>query len=169
MNLYVMRHGIAVAAPGPGIRSDQERPLSPKGLKRMRRAANGILALKLSFDRILTSPLLRAQQTAQVIAEVFHAEDRIAEIPELAPEGSVQKLLSSLAAYRGAKCLLLVGHQPLLGHTALFLLSGGNGVEMDLKKGGICCIEVDDLPPKKAVLRWLLTPKQLRLLGAAEG
>lgn len=165
MNLYFMRHGIAVAAPGPGIHSDRERPLSPKGAKRLRRAAKGLLALKLSFDRILTSPLLRAQQTAQVIAEVFHAEDRIAEIPELAPESSIQELLSSLAAYRESKRLLFVGHQPLLGEIASFLLSGEKGLEMDFKKGGICCIEVDSLPPKKAVLRWLLTPKQLRLLG----
>lgn len=169
MDLYLMRHGIAVPAPGPGIHSDRERSLSSKGTKRLRKAAKGLLALRLSFDRILTSPLLRAQQTAKIVAEVLNTENRIEEIAELAPEGSVQKLLSSLAAYRGAKRILLVGHQPLLGETALLLLSGGNGAEVDLKKGGICCIEADDLPPKKAVLRWLLTPRQLRLLGTAEG
>jgi len=165
MNLYFMRHGIAVPRDAHEIHTDRERPLSPKGLKKMRRAAEGLLTLKLSFDRILTSPLLRAQQTAQVVAEVFNTEDRIEEIPELAPESSIQKLLSSLAAYRESKRLLFVGHQPLLGEIASFLLSGEKGLEMDFKKGGICCIEVDSLPPKKALFRWLLTPKQLRLLG----
>lgn len=165
MDLYLMRHGIAVQGNTPEVSSDRERPLTPKGAKRMRKAAEGLRNLKLTFDRILTSPLLRAQQTAQVVAEVLDIENRVEQVPELAPEGSVQNLLSSLAAYKEKKRILLVGHEPLLGETVAFLLSKGKAAEVRFKKGGLCCMEVDDLPPRKAILHWMLTPRQLRLLA----
>lgn len=165
MELYLMRHGIAVAEDIPGIAADADRPLSPKGIKRTRKAAKGLLALKLSFDRILTSPLARAQQTARIVAEAFRMEEQVQEIPELAPGGSVQKLLSSLATYKADRKILIVGHQPLLGELASFLLSGAEKMEIRLKKGGLCCLEVADLQTDKPVtLHWLLTPRQLRSL-----
>lgn len=168
MDLYFMRHGIAVSRTAPGIHSDRERALTPKGIKRMRKAAKGLLALAIPFGRILTSPLKRAQQTAHIIAEVLHMEERLEEIQELAPDRSVQDLLSSLATYRGKDHLLLIGHEPLLSETVSFLLSGGKSVGIHLKKGGVCRIEVGDLPPKKAAfLHCMLTPKQLRLLAGS--
>ncbi len=167
MNLYFMRHGITVARGDAGIPSDdRERALTPKGIKRMHKAAKGLLSLSLSFDRILTSPLERARRTAQIVAEALHMEDRLEEIQEFSPDRSVQDLLSGLATYSGDKNILLVGHEPLLSRTVSFLLSGTRGAEIRLKKGGLCCLEVDDLPPKGgAVLHWALTPKQLRLLA----
>lgn len=167
MNLYFMRHGIAVDRAGGGAKSDDSaRALTPKGIKRMQKAAKGLLSLSVPFDRILTSPFERARQTAQIVAEALHMQDRLEEIQELRTDQSVQDLLSGLAAYTGAKNILLVGHEPLLSRTVSYLLSGHAGAEIRLKKGGLCCLEVDGVPPKKsAVLHWALTPKQLRMLA----
>lgn len=166
MDLYFMRHGIAVAGSDPGIRADRERALTQKGIKRIRKSAKGLLALGIPFDRILTSSLKRARQTADLVVEALKMEDRLEEVQELSPDGSVQALLSRLGAFQGKKHLLLVGHEPLLSETVSFLISGGGKTEMRLKKGSLCCVAVDNPPAKKgATLRWLLTPRQLRLLA----
>ena len=168
MHLYFMRHGIAVTRTSPGIHSDPERALTRKGIKRMRKAAKGLLALSIPFDRILTSPLKRARETAQLVAKVLNVADRLEEIQELTPDRSVQDLLSSLTTYRKEQHILIVGHEPLLSDTVSFLLSRGKNMGIHLKKGGLCGIEVDDLPAQKAAfLHWMLTPKQLRLLSGS--
>src|SRR5262245_2985211 len=81
MNLYLMRHGIAVTADQPGVESDGERALTPKGIKRMRRAVRGLRRLGISFDAILTSPLVRARQTAEIVADTHGMDDHLEEIP----------------------------------------------------------------------------------------
>jgi phosphohistidine phosphatase len=167
MNLYFMRHGIAVDRAESGQRSaDRNRQLTPKGIKRINKAAKGLVALSLSFDRILTSPFERARQTAKIVAQTLEIADRLEEIPQLGADQSIQELLSGLAGYATDKEILLVGHEPLLSKTVSFLLAGTVGAEIRLKKGGLCCLEVDGVPAKKrAVLHWALTPKQLRLLA----
>ncbi len=168
MNLYLLRHGIAVARDEPGNETDGERPLTVKGVKRMRKAARGLRRAGISFDAILTSPLLRARQTAEIVAQALGLENQIEEISGLAPESSVDHLIFGLTRFQNREHLLLVGHEPLLSDTWSFLLAGKNGVDLifDLKKGGICRIEIDNLPPSKpGTLHWFLAPKQLRLLG----
>lgn len=167
MNLYFMRHGIAVDLADSGAGSgDRERQLTPKGIKRMNKAATGLFTLSLSFDRILTSPFERARQTAQIVAQTLRLEDRLEEFDQLCSDQSVQDLLSGLSVYSGEKEILLIGHEPLLSRTVSFLLSGKAGAEIRLKKGGLCCLEVDGVPAKEnAVLHWALTPKQLRLMA----
>jgi phosphohistidine phosphatase len=167
MNLYLMRHGIAVAADQPEVESDSERPLTPKGVKRMRRAANGLRRLGISFDTILTSPLVRARQTAEIVAETLGLEGRLEEISELAPEISVNHLIEGLTRFHDREDLLLVGHNPLLIRAFSFFISGKENLKIELKKGGLGCIETDSLPPSApGTLHWFLTPKQLRRLGA---
>ena len=168
MNLYLLRHGIAAAGDEPGIESDHERPLTPKGVKRMRKAAKGLRRLGIEFDAILTSPLIRARQTAEIVAEALSLQSELQEISALAPESSVDNLLLGLTRFQTREDLLLVGHQPLLGQIAAFLLRGKDKshFDMPLKKGGLCRIEIDSIPPSKpGTLHWLLAPKQLRLLG----
>ena len=167
MNLYFMRHGIAAdRAEGGASSGDRGRPLTSKGVKRMYKAANGLVALSLSFDRILTSPLERARQTAKIVAQTLQLENQLAEIDQLCPDQSVKDLLSGLVAYSGARKILLIGHEPLLSSTVSHLLSGKAGAAVQFKQGGLCCLEVDGMPPQKsAVLHWALTPKQLRLLA----
>jgi phosphohistidine phosphatase len=168
MNLYLMRHGIAVAADDPSVSHDNERPLTNKGVKRMRRAARGLRRLEIKFDGILTSPLLRARQTADIVAAVLGMESRLEEITELAPESSVQHLIFGLTRYQDRDHLLLVGHQPLLGQTLASLIDPSRGakLEFDLRKGSLCRVEIDGLPADKpGMLHWLMTAKQLRLLA----
>lgn len=123
MNLYLMRHAIAVAGDEPGVGTDGERPLSPKGIKRMRKAVRGLKRLEITFDALLTSPLLRARQTADIVAGAIGLNDRVEEISGLAPEGSVDKLIFGLARFRGREHVMLVGHEPLLSQTIAFLLA----------------------------------------------
>jgi phosphohistidine phosphatase len=168
MNLYLMRHAIAVAGDEPGVETDGERPLSARGIKRMRKAARGLKRLEVTFDALLTSPLLRARQTADIVAQAIGLNDRVEEISGLAPESSVDNLIFGLARFRGREHVLLVGHEPLLSQTIAFLLTGKKNEtsNIGLKRGALCRIEVDGLPPDKpGTLHWLLAPKQLRLLG----
>jgi len=168
MNLYLMRHGIALAADDPAVIDDNQRPLTAKGVKRMRRAARGLRRLGIDFDAILTSPLLRARQTADIVAATLGMETRLEEISGLAPESSVEHLLFGLTRYQDRDHLLLVGHQPLLGQTLAGLIDPGRGSKLafDLGKGSLCRVEIDGLPAAKpGTLHWLLTAKQLRLLA----
>lgn len=169
MNLYLMRHGIAVAAADDmGVIQDQERSLTRKGIKRIRRAARGLRRLEIEFDGILTSPLLRARQTTDIVAAALDLESRLEEIAELAPEGSVEHLIICLTRYQDRNHLLLVGHQPLLGQTLASLIDPrpGTKLEFELGKGSLCRVEIDRLPlDKPGVLHWLMTAKQLRLLA----
>jgi phosphohistidine phosphatase len=168
MNLYLMRHAIAVVADEPGVDTDGERPLSPKGIKRIRRAVQGLKRLEVPFDGLLSSPVIRARQTADIVAEYLGLEGQVEEISGLAPESSVDNLILGLTRFRNREHLLLVGHEPLLSQTISYLVTGkkNESLSFELKKGGLCRIEIDGLPPEKpAALHWLLAPKQLRLLG----
>ena len=169
MNLYLMRHGIAVEADEPAVTRDSERPLTPKGVKRLRRATRGIRRLDIVFDGILTSPVLRARQTAEIVATALDLKSILEEVSGLAPESTVEHLLFGLERYQDRKHILMVGHEPLLSKTISSLLCGsrGHGMKIDLRKGSLCRIEIDGLPPSSpAILHWHLAPKQLRLLGA---
>ncbi|NIO07989.1 MAG: phosphohistidine phosphatase SixA [Deltaproteobacteria bacterium] len=166
MNLFMMRHGIAVERGAPGVKTDRDRQLTAKGVKHVRQEAEGLLALRLSFDRILTSPFPRSSETARIVAEILGIKNnRLAKLAALAPGGTVTELMRSIRPYSKNTRLLLVGHEPLLSETISYLLNGTEEMELRLKKGGICRIEVEGLPSKGAVLHWLLTPKQLRLLA----
>jgi phosphohistidine phosphatase len=167
MKLYFMRHGIAAARAEKGVGSDdRQRTLTAKGIKRTRKAAAGLVTLSVPFDRIVTSPLERARQTAQIVAEALKMQNRLEEIEELAPDRSVQELLRGLRSETRLEHILLVGHEPLLSATVSFLLCGSERAEIRIKKCGLCCLEVDGIPPKaSAILHWALTPKQLRLLA----
>jgi phosphohistidine phosphatase len=169
MNVYLMRHGIAVAADAAGVSSDSERPLTPKGVKRLRRAARGLARLNIAFSSILTSPVLRARQTAEIVAQSLGLEAKLEEVSGLAPEGSVEHLILGLTRFHDQEDVLVVGHEPLLSDAASFLLLGKNKsrLNMRFRKGGLCCIEIDDLPPTNpGLLHWHLTAKQLRLLSS---
>ena len=168
MNLYLLRHGIAVAKDDPAFESDSERPLTKKGIKKFRKAARAIERLAVSFDAILSSPLVRARQTADIVAEILGQESAVDQIPALAPGSSPDQLLSELSRLEGKDDLMLVGHEPFLGKLAGFLLTRKNDsdVRIPLRKGGICRIEIDAVPPTQAgTMHWLLTPKQLRLIA----
>ena len=163
IELYFFRHGIAVDRDDPSVASDQDRPLTEEGMRKTRAAAAGLKRMQITFDNILTSPWLRASETADILAEVLGIAAQ--ELPELAGNCSVDALLKALG-HKPAQHMLLVGHEPLLGNTAGRLLCGSADFRIDLKKSGVCAVQVDALPPRApAALLWLLTSKQLRMIG----
>jgi phosphohistidine phosphatase len=168
MDLYLLRHGIAVR--DEGLTTDADRPLTEKGVKRMRKAARGLRRLGMKFEAILTSPLARAQQTARIVAEALGQEPQLSIAGALRPDRSADDLLASLREYENCQSVLLVGHEPLLGETASRLLGTkkASNISIALKKGGLVGIEIDSLPPRNSgTLHILLPPKVLRRLGAS--
>ncbi len=172
IELYLMRHGIAADLGEGGVLKDADRPLTQEGRARMLQAAAGLRELGLKFNVILTSPLLRCRQTAEAVAEVLDLQHKVKIMNSLAPgqafiegEGKHAEIFLELGAYQFDKALL-VGHMPDLAELASFLLTGNRNLNVEFKKGTVCAIEVSSLPPRgPGLLRWMLTPKQMRLLG----
>ncbi len=172
IELYLMRHGIAADLGEAGVIKDADRPLTQEGRVRMKLAAEGLRELGLKFNLILTSPLLRARQTAEVVAEVLELQHKVKIIESLAPgkafiesEGRNAEIFLELGAFQFDRALL-VGHMPDMAELASFLLSGNRNLNIEFKKGSVCAIEVSSLPPRgPGLLRWMLTPKQMRLFG----
>lgn len=169
MKLYIMRHGIA--SPEAEAGDDFHRPLTDKGAARVRKAAKGMRRLGLAFDALLSSPLVRARQTADIVAGLLHHEPGVEELPSLAPGTSIEKLIEDMARFQDRSGVLLVGHEPGLSSTVALLIGGkGRSVNLDIKKAALCRIDIDlPLRPGSGTLRWLLAPKQLRWLGELPG
>ena len=167
MNLYLLRHGIAVEPGTAGYELDSERPLTPKGKNRLRTTARAMNKLDLSFDLILSSPLLRAKQTAQIIAKQLKLRKRLELSDDLSPGGDPRSLIQQLNRVRpDPKNVLLVGHEPYLGSLIALLTAGNTSLEIDFKKGGLCKLEAEPLfYGRCARLAWLLTPRQMEMLA----
>jgi phosphohistidine phosphatase len=167
MNLFILRHGIAVEPGTPGFDNDAGRPLIPKGERRLRAAAAAMRKLDLSFDMILSSPLLRAKQTAEIVAGELKSKKRLQYSDALAPGGSVKDLTRQLNEWRPApENVLLVGHEPSLSRLIALLVSGGEDAAIEMKKGGLCKLEADNPRAGRcAKLAWLLTPSQMELMA----
>lgn len=159
-----MRHAPAEArAPHS---SDQSRALSPEGVDKCRRIAAGMKALKLVFDVVLSSPLLRARQTAEIVCERLSEKPSLKIVKELSPGADPNRVIQMLSTeYRNSASLLLVGHKPDLGELASVLLVSTKAAAIHFKKGSICKLT---LPPpvfeRNAILEWLLTPGHLTRL-----
>jgi len=166
MNLYLLRHGVAVE-PGTPAYKESERPLTPKGERKLRKIAAAMEAMELSFDLILSSPYVRARQTAEIVAGVMGARKQLECSDTLTPSGSTAKLIEFLKHRQPVPDeVLLVGHEPFLSELISFLVSGDPGFEVVMKKGGLCKLSAESLQHGRcASLEWLLTPKQMALMG----
>ena len=168
MNLYLLRHGIAVETGTPGFENDSDRPLIPKGERRLRSAAAAMKKLELSFDLILSSPFVRARQTAEIVAGELKLKKRIEFFDGLLPGGNPRALIHALNELKPApENVLLVGHEPYLSWLISLLVSGGaDAAAIEMKKGGLCKLEVGELRLGQcARLAWLLTPSQMELMA----
>lgn len=166
MNLYLLRHGIAVERGTPGYAKDADRPLTPEGERKLRLIAKAMQALELSFDRILSSPYLRARQTTEVVAKSLDLCRKLDFSDSLVPDGSTQKLVAVLNRLRPApEDVLLVGHEPYLSGLISLLVAGQESCSVVLKKGGLCKLTTESLKHGRcAALEWLLTPRQMALM-----
>jgi phosphohistidine phosphatase len=167
MQLLVIRHGTAenpatVAATGE---DDAARPLSKEGKRMMKRVAAGLAELVDSLDVIGASPLVRAQQTAQIVAKAYN-DLPIATVNALLPETEPSALVPWLQQYPTDNVVAIVGHEPHLGILVTWLMSGLKTSRVALKKGSACLLEFSDtVAGGSATLHWLLTPSELRRIG----
>jgi phosphohistidine phosphatase len=160
--LYLIRHGIAEER-GEAWPDDTKRPLTERGIARLKKEARGLVNLGVAFDVILTSPLVRARQTADAVASVFDPRAPIVAVESLAPGGTYQAVLTDLEKQARRSSIALVGHEPGIGELAARL--AGSRHPLEFKKGSVCRIDLESLPPAgPGALRWFLTPRILRSL-----
>ena len=167
MDLYILRHGIAVDRGNPEyVQDDSKRPLTRKGIRRMIRAARGMKRLGMDFDLILTSPYVRAKRTAEIVADALGGETTLEAFQPLAAETPPEQAIRQIARRtEGLGSVLLVGHEPQLSAMGSLLLSGSPDLALELRKGGLFKLEAEQIQAGTAVLDWWLTPRQLRRLG----
>jgi phosphohistidine phosphatase len=162
MELYILRHGIAVERGTPGYKKDSDRPLTPEGEEKMRQIADAMRGMDLKFDVILSSPYTRAEQTAHIVAGEL--DEEVSYSDYLVPGGNALELIAEINDERPQR-VLLVGHEPDLSSLISVLITGGSSASIELKKGGLCKMTTEKLVfGQCATLNWLLTPKQLRAL-----
>lgn len=157
MKLYLLRHGIA-ADREAWDGDDAQRPLTSQGRKCMQREAKGMQDLGVVPDRIITSPLTRAKETAQIVAQRLHLEKRLIEDERLADSFDAKRLAGILRDHGKDDSVMLVGHEPDFSETIGELVGGAS---VDLKKGGLARIDLDSSSSTRGELVWLLPPKAL--------
>jgi len=157
VELYLLRHG--VAEEGNAHIPDAERALTNEGRRKLRQALESAYAAGLAPSLILTSPLKRAVQTAEIAKDVLKYKNQLFRTKALAPGATVEQVWDEVRVHRDERSLLLVGHNPLFSELSGYLL-GSNDLQVDFKKGAILRIDVEHFPPTpKGILRWYLTAK----------
>ena len=158
-SLYLIRHAIA-AERGDQYPDDAERPLTDQGMSRFRKAARGLVEVGVEVDLILTSPFVRARQTADILSEQLRGNPPVVETATLVPGASHADLVAELANHAKRSALAIVGHEPGIGTTAARLVGARGTIEF--KKGAVCRIDVGSLPPAgPGRLVWFAPPKML--------
>jgi phosphohistidine phosphatase len=164
MQLLVIRHAIAEDREewAHGGHPDGERPLTDRGRRRMRRAAEGLRKVLPRLDILATSPLTRAVQTAELLEREYHGL-KVETLPQLAPDHAVEDLVPWLRQQDDDAVAAVVGHEPHLGFLIGWLLTGRHESFVTLKKGAACLLDFDDPPgAANATLSWALAPAHLR-------
>jgi phosphohistidine phosphatase len=167
MNLYLLRHGIAVDPSDPDFAGkDAERPLTLKGKRRLRQIATALGVMKISFDVIFSSPYARAVETAEIVAKSLKLQKKLKFTGDLMPGGNPKLLVQTLAELKPKpENILLVGHEPYLSRLIALLTAGNTSMEIDLKKGGLCKLETESLRYARcATLEFLFAPRHLVLM-----
>ncbi len=158
--LYLIRHGIAEER-GDAWPDDAKRPLTEEGMARLRKMGRGLESLGTKFDVVLTSPLVRARQTAEIVAGAFENRPPLVVTEALAPEGGHAAVFVDLEKQSRRSRIALVGHEPGLGELAARLVGARHPLEF--KKGAVCRIDLEMLPPDgTGALRWFVPSKFLR-------
>lgn len=163
MHCYFLRHGIAEES-ADWAGSDFDRPLTRAGRVRMEREAKAIAELQLDFDVIVTSPLVRARQTAEIVAQRLDVRDALIEDARLAEGFDAERLGAILRAHPNARAFLLVGHEPAMSATIGKVVGNAS---LEMKKGALAGVEIASAAAATGMLLFLLPPKVLAALGRA--
>lgn len=163
MKLLLLRHGIAVEPGTTGYESDTERPLTAEGQRKVRLAARALGRLELVPDVILTSPLLRARQTAMIVAEILERAKHLHDCPPLAQGGAPGAVLTFLKKHHARTgSVMLVGHQPDLSQLTSLLITGNpHGAQIEFKKAALAVLEWNRSTGGGDALLQLLAPPRL--------
>lgn len=164
MDLYFLRHASALQR-GIGDFPDDDRPLTEEGIRKMKQCGKGIAKLLDGVDLILSSPLIRAFETAQIAARSLNFKKTIETCVELLPGADFEAFIALIKRLPSTESLLFVGHEPNMSKVISSLL-GSNRVLLEIRKGGFCRIGSEQTPARgTGTLLFHLTPKQLRLIA----
>ncbi len=167
MELYIVRHAIALER-DEWTGSDDKRPLTEKGQKKMAQIAQGLAAMEIDFTHIFSSPLVRAQQTAEILQKVLKS-DYVDETDLLIPSGDSAAMIPFLNKLPDNAEVALVGHEPHVSELLSYLLSGQQKSFAPFKKGGVAMLEgFAPLRAGQLSLRWFMEPNHLVAIGEAE-
>jgi phosphohistidine phosphatase len=164
VEIFLVRHAIAHERNRKRWPDDAKRPLTPGGKQKFRKAARGLVKQLPKSAALLTSPYVRARETAQILAAAWRGAEPV-ECAELAADRPVSAAFELLRR-RKEKAVVLVGHEPYLsGFLSAALAGKGARIEIEFKKGGAACIEfAARVEPGRATFRWMLPPRVLRAL-----
>jgi phosphohistidine phosphatase len=156
MNLFILRHAEAV----PEASSDAERPLTERGTKQAKAVGRFCRDHEILPELVLSSPLVRAHETARVVAVALELVERLKIVDFLKPAMGVETVISSLEKYADRTSIMLVGHEPDLSELASVLL--GSGTEsLHIRKGTLLRLSLPKLKPGAGTLEFLLPVKLL--------
>jgi phosphohistidine phosphatase len=163
--MYVVRHGIAIDREDPKCPPDPERYLTEEGIEKTKRVAAAVAALGASPDLLLSSPYVRAMQTAEIFASALdYSKQKIRQTDLLLPGTEPSLLFRELAKDKQSSTLFVFGHAPQLDDIIAAALGSKHHVT-SLKKAGVALIELKRVSPPNGQLVWLATPKVLRRAG----
>ena len=161
--LCIMRHGIAVDRASGTSSSDSRRALTPEGRERMTKIALGLLKTGFRPQGVVSSPYLRAAETAKIVADSIEPQPTFELCDALKPGGAPANVLAFLSSRPQFTRVLMVGHEPDLSELAALLLGASRQTDLAFKKGGCCLISFERFPPQApGRLIWWLTPRVLR-------
>jgi phosphohistidine phosphatase len=166
--VYLIRHAVAHKRDQERWPDDSRRPLTPEGEEEFEGTARGLARIVPEVEVLLSSPHERAWRTAEILAEQAGWSPP-ETLPALEPDIPPEEVVIALETYAGKQSIALTGHRPCLHELAVYLLTGDAGsADMKIKKGGVVCIEFEDAPKAGAgKLRWLFTPRVLRILAVS--
>jgi len=165
MELYIVRHGIAIDREDPKCPADPERYLTEEGIAKTKLVAKGVAALGATADAFFSSPYVRAMQTAEIFADaLYFSRQKIEKTEALLPGCDPLQLFRELAREKQASSVFCFGHAPQLDEAVAYAL-GSKRLLTALKKAGVAMIELKRVSPPSGVLIWLATPKLLKRAG----
>jgi phosphohistidine phosphatase len=159
--IYLIRHGVAEER-GDAWPDDAKRPLTEQGMARLRKSIRGLARAGVSFDIVLTSPLVRTRQTAEIVAAEVAPRPQVVAIESLAPGGAYAAIVADLDAQTRRLKIAVVGHEPGIGELAARL--AGSRHAFEFKKGAVCRVDVELPVTGPGTLKWFLTPRLMRAL-----
>ena len=163
MNLYLMRHGEALSKSEARVSTDAERPLAPDGIRTVEGMAKRLKALRTrGVAYVLTSPLLRAMQTAELVVKGLGTPSRVELCDALAPDAEPERFVAALKGRNGAEAVVAVGHQPLLGRIVARLAFAAKRDSLTIQPAGVVWLELPEFPASEVgVMRGFWNPESL--------